>query len=52
MMCVAHRRIKDGGAGREIYGDSCNCWSKKRGLGTEDGHSFGSTAYLEEKIEL
>ena len=38
MMCAAHRRIKDGGAGREIYGDNCNCSSKKGGLGTEDSH--------------
>jgi hypothetical protein len=33
MMYVAHRRIKDGGAGREIYGDNCNCWSKREAWG-------------------
>jgi hypothetical protein len=50
-MCVAHRRIKRGKAGREICGDNYDSLNKNARLGGGRLLFFGSTAYLK-RLEL
>jgi len=49
---VAYRRIKGGEASREICGDNHESLNKNARLGGGGLLFFGSTAYLEERIEL